>query len=144
MSLCYCTIMLPCYCVLMLLHYYVAMLLCPYVIALLCYCNIARLNRVKNKVFQAVWMRYSILVASDSIRCHQMSHNSMFYRWICRCNFAKSEPIDGLEHLPTDSSTPLTSRSNPPEVDSLFKRTEQVVFLYDRNYSAIQKPTCPP
>ena len=26
----------------------------------------------------------------------------------------------------------------------LFKRTEQVVFLYDRNYSAIQKPTCPP
>jgi hypothetical protein len=29
-------------------------------------------------------------------------------------------------------------------VDSLFKRTEQVVFLYDRKYSAIQKPTCPP
>ena len=45
--------MLPYYYVLMLLPYYVVMLLCPYVIALLCYCNIARLNRVKNKVFQA-------------------------------------------------------------------------------------------
>ena len=64
--------MLPYYYVLMLLHYYVAMLLYPYiiailccyvivslcyyvldVIALLCYCNISRLNRVKNKVFQA-------------------------------------------------------------------------------------------
>ena len=80
---------------------------------------------VKNKVFQAVWMRYSILVASDSIRCHQMSHNSMFYRWICRCNFAKSEPRNGRKDAPTDHSTPQASRSNPPEVDSLFKRTEE-------------------
>ena len=73
-----------------------------------------------------------------------MSYNPLFHNCLHGHNFAKSEPIDGLEHLPTDSSTPLTSRSNPPEVDSLFKRTEQVVFLYDRNYSAIQKPTCPP
>ena len=87
---------------------------------------------VKNKVFQAVWMRYSILVASDSIRCHQMSHNSMFYRWICRCNFAKSEPRNGRKDAPTDHSTPQASRSNPPEVDSLFKRTEQVVSLSDK------------
>ena len=68
---------------------------------------------VKNKAFQAVWMRYSILVASDSIRCHQMSHNSMFYRWICRCNFAKSEPRNGRKDAPTDHSTPQASRSNP-------------------------------
>ena len=99
---------------------------------------------VKNKVFQAVWMRYSILVASDSIRCHQMSHNSMFYRWICRCNFAKSEPRNGRKDAPTDHSTPQASRSNPPEVDSLFKRTAQVVSLSDRKYSARQRPTCPP
>ena len=29
-----------------------------------------------------------------------------------------------------------TSRSNPPEVDSLFKRTEQVVSLSDKNQPA--------
>ena len=144
--------MLPCYYVIMLLQYYVAMLLCPYVITilccyvimLLCYCNIARLNRVKNKVFQAVWMQFSILVASDGSRCHQMSHNNLFYRWICRCNFAKSEPRNGRKDAPTDHSTPQASRSNPPEVDSLFKRTEQVVSLSDRKYSARQRPTCPP
>ena len=32
---------------------------------------------------------------------------------------------------------------NPLYVDFLFKRTEQVVFLSDRKYSARQKPTCP-
>ena len=73
-----------------------------------------------------------------------MSYNPLFHNCLHGHNFAKSEPMNGLEHLPTDSSTPLTSRSNPLEVDSLFKRTEQVVFLYDRKYSAIQKPTCPP
>ena len=83
-------------------------------------------------------------MTSDVIRCRYMSYNPLFHNCLPGHNFAKSEPMDGLEHLPTDSSTPLTSRSNPPEVDSLFKRTEQVVFLYDRNYSAIQKPTCPP
>ena len=53
--------MLPCYYVIILLQYYVGMLLYSYVIVILgcyvimsvCYCNIARLNRVKNKVFQA-------------------------------------------------------------------------------------------
>ena len=83
-------------------------------------------------------------MTSDVIRRHYMSYNPLFHNCLHGHNFAKSEPMNGLEHLPTDSSTPLTSRSNPPEVDSLFKRTEQVVFLYDRNYSAIQKPTCPP
>ena len=99
---------------------------------------------VKNKVFQAVWMQFSILVAADGIRCHKMSHNNLFYRWICRCNFAKSEPRNGRKDAPTDHSTPQASRSNPPEVDSLFKRTEQVVSLSDRKYSARQRPTCPP
>ena len=80
-------------------------------------------------------------MTSDVIRRLYMSYNSLFHNCLHSHNFAKSEPIDGLEYLPTDSSTPLTSRSNPPEVDSLFKRTEQVVFLYDRNYSARQKPT---
>ena len=80
-------------------------------------------------------------MTSDVIRRLYMSYNPLFHNCLHSHN-CKSEPIDGLEHLPTDSSTPLTSRSNPPEVDSLFKRTEQVVFLYDRKYSAIQKPTC--
>ena len=79
-------------------------------------------------------------MTSDVIRCRYMSYNPLFHNCLPGHNFAKSEPMDGLEYLPTDSSTPLTSRSNPPEVDSLFKRTEQVVFLYDRKYSAIQKP----
>ena len=137
------------------LHQYMIAIRCHCMVASIYDCNTMSLHGcmimllqskicVKNKVFQAVWMQFSILVASDGSRCHQMSHNNLFYRWICRCNFAKSEPIDGLQHLLTDSSTPLTSRSNPPEVDSLFKRTEQVVFLYDRKFSAIQKPTCPP
>lgn len=82
-------------------------------------------------------------MTSDVIRRHYMSYNPLFYKCLHGHNFAKSEPMNGLEHLPTDSSTPLTSRSNPPEVDSLFKRTEQVVFLYDRNYSAIQKTNLP-
>lgn len=82
-------------------------------------------------------------MTSDVIRRHYMSYNPLFHNCLHGHNFAKSEPIDGLEHLPTDSCTPLTSRSNPPEVDSLFKRTEQVVFLYDRNYSAIQKTNLP-
>lgn len=56
-----------------------------------------------------------------------MSYNQVFQRLFHGHIFAKSEPMDSLEYLPTDSSTPLTSRSNPPEVDSLFKRTEQVV-----------------
>ncbi len=67
-------------------------------------------------------------MTSDVIRCLYMSYNPLFHNCLHGHNFAKSEPIDGLEHLPTDSSTPLTSRSNPPEVDSLFKRTETVVF----------------
>lgn len=73
-----------------------------------------------------------------------MSYNQVFQRLFHGHIFAKSEPMDSLEYLPTDSSTPLTSRSNPPEVDSLFKRTEQVVSLSDRKYSARQRPTCPP
>ena len=81
-------------------------------------------------------------MTSDVIRRLYMSYNPLFHNCLHGHNFAKSELKNGLEHLPTDSSTPLTSRSNPPEVDSLFKRTEQVVFLYDRKYSAIQKPTC--
>ena len=75
-------------------------------------------------------------MTSDVIRRHYMSYNPLFHNCLHGHNFAKSEPMNGLEHLPTDSSTPLTSRSNPPEVDSLFKRTEQVVFLSDRKYSA--------
>jgi hypothetical protein len=75
-------------------------------------------------------------MTSDVIRRHYMSYNPLFHNCLHGHNFAKSEPMNGLEHLPTDSSTPLTSRSNPLEVDSLFKRTEQVVFLYDRKYSA--------
>ena len=43
-----------------------------------------------------------------------------------------------------DHSMLQTSRSNPPEVDSLFKRTEQVVSLSDRKSSDRQKPTCFP
>ena len=82
-------------------------------------------------------------MTSDVIRCLYMSYNPLFHNCLHGHNFAKSEPIDGLEHLPTDSSTPLTSRSNPPEVDSLFKRTEQVVFSAARNFSGIPKPTCP-
>ena len=152
MALRYCDTILPCYYVLMLLQYYVAALLCPYIIAIpccyvimsLCYCNIARLNRVKNKVFQAYRYYVTNTMTSDVIRRHYMSYNPLFHNCLHGHNFAKSEPMNGLEHLPTDSSTPLTSRSNPLEVDSLFKRTEQVVFLYDRKYSAIQKPTCPP
>ncbi len=77
-------------------------------------------------------------MTSDVIRRRYMSYNPLFHNCLHGHNFAKSEPIDGLQHLLTDSSTPLTSRSNPPEVDSLFKRTEQVVFLYDRKFSAIQ------
>ena len=72
-------------------------------------------------------------MTSDVIRRHYMSYNPLFHNCLHGHNFAKSEPMNGLEHLPTDSSTPLTSRSNPLEVDSLFKRTEQVVFLYDRS-----------
>lgn len=83
-------------------------------------------------------------MTSDVIRRLYMSYNSQFHNCLHSHNFAKSEPIDGLEHLPTDSSTPLTSRSNPPKEDSLFKRTEQVVSLSDRKYSARQRPTCPP
>ena len=83
-------------------------------------------------------------MTSDVIRRRYMSYNPLFHNSLHDHNFAKSEPMDGLEHLPTDSSTPLTSRSNPPEVDSLFKRTEQVVSLSDRKYSARQRPTCPP
>ena len=83
-------------------------------------------------------------MTSDVIRRHYMSYNPLFYKCLHGHNFAKSEPMNGLEHLPTDSSTPLTSRSNPPEVDSLFKRTEQVVSLSARKYSARQRPTCPP
>ena len=83
-------------------------------------------------------------MTSDVIRRLYMSYNPLFHNCLHGHNFAKSEPMNGLEHLPTDSSTPLTSRSNPPEVDSLFKRTEQVVFLSDRKYSVRQKPTCPP
>ena len=83
-------------------------------------------------------------MTSDVIRRRYMSYNPLFHNCLHGHNFAKSEPIDGLQHLLTDSSTPLTSRSNPPEVDSLFKRTEQVVFLSDRKYSVRQKPTCPP
>ena len=67
-------------------------------------------------------------MTSDVIRRHYMSYNPLFHNCLHGHNFAKSEPMNGLEHLPTDSSTPLTSRSNPLEVDSLFKRTEQVVF----------------
>ena len=68
-------------------------------------------------------------MTSDVIRRHYMSYNPLFHNCLHGHNFAKSEPMNGLEHLPTDSSTPLTSRSNPLEVDSLFKRTEQVVFV---------------
>lgn len=82
-------------------------------------------------------------MTSDVIRRLYMSYNPLFHNCLHGHNFAKSELKNGLEHLPTDSSTPLTSRSNPPEVDSLFKRTEQVVFLYDRKYSAIQKTNLP-
>lgn len=82
-------------------------------------------------------------MTSDVIRRRYMSYNPLFHNCLHGHNFAKSEPIDGLQHLLTDSSTPLTSRSNPPEVDSLFKRTEQVVFLYDRKFSAIQKTNLP-
>lgn len=139
----------------MLLHPYVIAMWYGHVIASLCYCNVIGTYYyilmllqskfcVKNKVFQAVWMQFSILVASDGIRCHKMSHNNLFYRWICRCNFAKSEPRNDRKDAPTDHSTPQASRSNPPEVDSLFKRTEQVVSLSDRKYSARQRPTCPP
>ena len=60
-------------------------------------------------------------MTSDVIRRLYMSYNPLFHNCLHSHNFAKSEPIDGLEYLPTDSSTPLTSRSNPPEVDSLFK-----------------------
>ena len=58
-------------------------------------------------------------MTSDVIRRHYMSYNPLFHNCLHGHNFAKSEPMNGLEHLPTDSSTPLTSRSNPPEVDSL-------------------------
>ena len=78
-------------------------------------------------------------MTSDVIRCLYMSYNPLFHNCLHGHNFAKSEPIDGLEHLPTDSSTPLTSRSNPPEVDSLFKRTEQVVSLSDKKSFVRQK-----
>lgn len=43
-----------------------------------------------------------------------------------------------------DHSMLQTSRSNPPEVDSLFKRTEQVVSLSDKKSFVRQEPTCPP
>lgn len=62
-------------------------------------------------------------MTSDVIRRLYMSYNPLFHNCLHGHNFAKSEPMNGLEHLPTDSSTPLTSRSNPPEVGSLFKRT---------------------
>lgn len=64
-------------------------------------------------------------MTSDVIRRLYMSYNPLFHNCLHGHNFAKSELKNGLEHLPTDSSTPLTSRSNPPEVDSLFKRTEE-------------------
>lgn len=82
-------------------------------------------------------------MTSDVIRRLYMSYNPLFHNCLHSHNFAKSEPIDGLEHLPTDSSTPLTSRSNPPEVDSLFKRTEQVVFPSDKNYFVWRKQRPP-
>ena len=108
----------------MLLHPYVIAMWYGHVIASLCYCNVIGTYYyilmllqskfcVKNKVFQAVWMQFSILVASDGIRCHKMSHNNLFYRWICRCNFAKSEPRNDRKDAPTDHSTPQASRSNP-------------------------------
>jgi hypothetical protein len=83
-------------------------------------------------------------MTSDVIRRHYMSYNPLFHNCLHGHNFAKSEPMNGLEHLPTDSSTPLTSRSNPLEVDSLFKRTEQVVSLSDKKSFVRQEPTCPP
>ena len=83
-------------------------------------------------------------MSSDVIKCHQMSDKQLFYSILPLDIFAKSDLYDFGEDFPLDHCTPQAPRSNPPEVDSLFKRTEQVVFLYDRNYSAIQKPTCPP
>ena len=83
-------------------------------------------------------------MTSDVIRRHYMSYNPLFHNCLHGHNFAKSELKNGLEHLPTDSSTPHTSRSNPLEVDSLFKRTEQVVSLSDKKSFVRQEPTCPP
>ena len=83
-------------------------------------------------------------MTSDVIRRHYMSYNPLFHNCLHGHNFAKSEPRNGRKDAPTDHSTPQASRSNPPEVDSLFKRTEQVVSLSDRKYSARQRPTCPP
>ena len=60
-------------------------------------------------------------MTSDVIRRRYMSYNPLFHNCLHGYNFAKSEPMNGLEHLPTDSNTPLTSRSNQREVDSLFK-----------------------
>ena len=83
-------------------------------------------------------------LTSDVIRCHQMSYQTLFTNRLSLSNFAKSESDDGKELTSSDHSVPWTSRCNPTKEDSLFKRTEQVVFLYDRKYSGIQKPTCPP
>ena len=73
-----------------------------------------------------------------------MSHKQLFFNILYRSIFAKSELYDFGEDFPADHCTPQVSRSNPPEVDSLFKRTEQVVSLSDRKSSARQRPTCPP
>lgn len=68
-------------------------------------------------------------MTSDVIRRHYMSYNPLFHNCLHGHNFAKSEPMNGLEHLPTDSSTPLTSRSNPPEVDILCSNEQSKLCL---------------
>lgn len=101
-------------------------------------------NCIKNKMFKVYEIHSASNKAADVIRCRQMSYKHLFHSILYEYNFAESEPINKKEHIPTDRSTPLTPHCNPPEVDSLFKRTEQVVSLSDRKSSARQRQTCLP
>ncbi len=89
-------------------------------------------------------------MTSDVIRCRYMSYNPLISQLFTRHNFAKSEPMDGLEHLPTDSSTPLTFQQQLLRWTSLFNEqsvvfcTTEIILPYKNVLPPIESRDFPP
>ncbi len=97
----------------------------------------------KSRTIIRLHSHLSAGLAPHGISCHYKSDKQLFYNALIRCNFAPSEYDRGKDALRRTTARRERRAAIRRQADSLFKRTEQVVFSSDKKSFVRRKPTCP-
>ena len=105
---------------------------------------LAALRHAKSRGFFRYRHTFPGHLATYVIRCRNKSYNPLFYKHFYWNNFASSEQdkAAGAFHQPTARRERRAAIRL--QEDSLFPRTEQVVFRSDKKSFVRPKPACPP